>query len=430
MYRSSGFRSLFRSWHSRVVDLFGLYVDGRHVTLTLTLSCTNDIQKRFAGSRHKRYYCCTVNSTTMKFSPANHNHRKSKSWRSIFNFILDTTILFLTNSLSHKIISFLKFCLFLQQLGSMAPLKVESLEDLLIQIIANYQQVSTVPSGLILRNPYTNSDGGTSLHLFPLCSYEIGYPKNFGEFYSGKDSQKKHSMTKGEAFAWFARSRLRYSCSTLVSAFSKFLIPKLKEKGVSSLYSKTIDEKIDLSNLEIYEVTFTPTYQHTVELDLGFMKRAELVEPLMEDGLCHHTVLKCSLTGAIVDLTLGQFTGTVAPYVFPSLGSFISVVPGHSVETHPCSEESIQQQIARDESHTQISPDATPRLFALRVIHSLREKKPLCWKCSCPSSSKKAKLMRCSRCKEAMYCSKECQVLSWRKGHKDSCTLVFNNQAK
>jgi hypothetical protein len=55
----------------------------------------------------------------------------------------------------------------------MAPLKVESLEELLVQIIADYQQVSTPPSGSILGNPFTNSAGGTSLKL----SYKaLGYP--------------------------------------------------------------------------------------------------------------------------------------------------------------------------------------------------------------------------------------------------------------
>eukprot|EP00978_Attheya_sp_CCMP212_P042461 scaffold258989_cov51-Attheya_sp.AAC.1 len=226
-----------------------------------------------------------------------------------------------------------------------------------------------------------------------------------------------------EAFAWFARSRLRYGCSTLAASVSRFLIPKLKEKGVTSVYSKTVDKQIDLSNLQVYEVIFTPKYQHSLDLDWGFTKKQELVESLMGDSFCHHTVLKCALTGVIIDLTLGQFTGTMTPYVFPSLDKFISVLPGDFVHTHPCSEDSIQKQIVRDEAFLKMSPDATPRLFALRVMQSLREKKPFCCKCRCPSSSKKVKLMKCSRCKEAKYCSKECQVLHWREAHKNACQV-------
>ncbi|KAI0672006.1 hypothetical protein C8Q78DRAFT_717821 [Trametes maxima] len=32
------------------------------------------------------------------------------------------------------------------------------------------------------------------------------------------------------------------------------------------------------------------------------------------------------------------------------------------------------------------------------------------------------KLLRCSRCSMATYCSKECQRIHWRSGHKDACT--------
>eukprot|EP00978_Attheya_sp_CCMP212_P012671 scaffold31679_cov47-Attheya_sp.AAC.1 len=161
----------------------------------------------------------------------------------------------------------------------MAKLEVTSMEDLLDLIITEYQQVVTVPSGHILGNPYENANGSICLHLRAKCSYEIGFPRNFGEFYHGnKDNQKKHSMTKMEAFAWFARSRLRYGCSTLAASVSRFLIPKLKEKGVTSIYSKTVDKQIDLSNLQVYEVLFTPKYQHSLELDWGFTNKQDLVE--------------------------------------------------------------------------------------------------------------------------------------------------------
>lgn len=306
----------------------------------------------------------------------------------------------------------------------MAPFKIESLEDLLNHVISEYQQVATVPSGIVKGNPYKADTGGTALNLIPKCAFEVGYPRTFGEFYSGQapNEKKIHTMSKSEAFAWFSRSRLRYSCSTVVASFARFLIPKLKKKGTSSLYSKTLDQYLDLGYLEIYEVGFAPTHQHTLVFERGVMKLPELVEPLIMDGLCHHTILKCSATGAIVDMTLGQFTGTVTPRVFKNTASFVSAIPGTRVGLFPCSEESIQQQIARDESLARLSPDAVPRLFALRVIRSLQEEKTLCWKCLCPpTSSQRGKLMQCSRCKEATYCSKECQVLSWKEGHKEAC---------
>uniref|UniRef100_A0A8W8KZ01 phytol kinase n=1 Tax=Magallana gigas TaxID=29159 RepID=A0A8W8KZ01_MAGGI len=36
-------------------------------------------------------------------------------------------------------------------------------------------------------------------------------------------------------------------------------------------------------------------------------------------------------------------------------------------------------------------------------------------------------LLRCSRCKEVCYCSKDCQKGHWREGHREHCVAV-NNQ--
>jgi hypothetical protein len=32
------------------------------------------------------------------------------------------------------------------------------------------------------------------------------------------------------------------------------------------------------------------------------------------------------------------------------------------------------------------------------------------------------KLLRCTRCKIALYCNKECQKADWKRGHKKECT--------
>lgn len=31
---------------------------------------------------------------------------------------------------------------------------------------------------------------------------------------------------------------------------------------------------------------------------------------------------------------------------------------------------------------------------------------------------------KCSRCKQACYCSKECQLQHWKNGHKKECKAV------
>ena len=124
----------------------------------------------------------------------------------------------------------------------------------------------------------------------------------------------------------------------------------VEEWEFASLYSESLNQDIELCKLEIYEVAFIPTEKHTLKLDRPIKSNAEVVEALMPDGLCHHNILKCASTGIVVDLTLGQFTGTMKPSVFPDMKSFGEALPGAIQEVHSSSELSIQQQISRDDT--------------------------------------------------------------------------------
>lgn len=54
---------------------------------------------------------------------------------------------------------------------------------------------------------------------------------------------------------------------------------------------------------------------------------------------------------------------------------------------------------------------------ARNVALGLQDVKHMCWECK--SFSKDAQC--CSKCKTAKYCSKECQVASWKQGHNENC---------
>lgn len=41
----------------------------------------------------------------------------------------------------------------------------------------------------------------------------------------------------------------------------------------------------------------------------------------------------------------------------------------------------------------------------------------------CNTALSHSQLKRCSRCRLATYCSKECQTIAWKCGHKQNCTL-------
>ncbi|KAI6652304.1 Zinc finger MYND domain-containing protein 10-like [Oopsacas minuta] len=55
--------------------------------------------------------------------------------------------------------------------------------------------------------------------------------------------------------------------------------------------------------------------------------------------------------------------------------------------------------------------------YDLNVIQTLSEGKPTCANCGAEAEH------RCSRCKNEWYCSRQCQVDSW-KGHKEICSLL------
>jgi hypothetical protein len=82
-----------------------------------------------------------------------------------------------------------------------------TIEKLLGHLVAEFQQVSTDPSGSMIGKPFINGDGNPCIQMRPLCSYEAGCPRNFGDFVSNQ------SVAPAIAFPWYARSRLRYSCS-------------------------------------------------------------------------------------------------------------------------------------------------------------------------------------------------------------------------
>lgn len=53
----------------------------------------------------------------------------------------------------------------------------------------------------------------------------------------------------------------------------------------------------------------------------------------------------------------------------------------------------------------------------LTVANRLRPPPPKCAGCE----KTQGPFSHCARCKKVHYCSKECQVADWKKGHRDVC---------
>lgn len=287
-----------------------------------------------------------------------------------------------------------------------------SLEELLAHVIVEYQLVTITPSGVVLQDASTISNEMPSLRVKPLCAFETGFPLNFEEFYID-------GVTPATLFPWFVRTRLRYSCSTV--SFARFIVPKLKKLGLERIHSSTINQAVNTKTFEIYTALFTPRKQHALELVSWLGDRTEVVEAFFGVQCCNHNALKCHDIGIVIDLALGQFTGTMAPYVFKDEKEWIAEIPGGVIHVFKTEETDIQGQIARDCApwRAQLSPDATPARFSKRVLKSLEMKKPHCGHCF-GTASVGTVLKRCSRCQRVQYCSRKFQILHW-KINKKTC---------
>lgn len=309
-------------------------------------------------------------------------------------------------------------------------LNITSFESLLDNIIAEYMQTTLVPGGKVESSPQATSEGYESICLRAICHFEEDCPQNFSDFMSSATASG-HAMEPCIAFPWWARSRLRYSCSTIAATFVRFIVPYMKKKGLYELRSLTIGQDLRMDNLEIYTLLFIPNKTHAIVLrmPLNFASKTEIVEALMPSmqgtpQCCSHNVLKCRESGVIIDVTLGQFLGTMKPYIFNDNDHFFSQIPGDIVSFRPTSAEAIDEQVTRDnaEFRSEVSPDSMPARFTKRVFVSYQEKKEHCWNCR-GSKSIGSSLNKCSACQKAMYCGTKCQRLHW-KTHKLECAQL------
>jgi len=299
---------------------------------------------------------------------------------------------------------------------------VDSLETLLDTILSEYIQICTVPAGKVQSEPVTSAEGCESLCLMSLRPFDQGCPRNLCDFITSA-TEGGHQIEPETAFAWWARSRIRYSCSTITAAFVKHMVPYMKRMGLTELRT-TINQTIRLADLEIFSLGFIPNKTHSFVLNHGFTSTTEKVEALQEGTCryCSHNVLKCRKSGIVIDPTLGQFLGVMNPFVFSNKDQLFSLVPGTYLFFKKTSEIAIDDQITRDKFLAKISPDVGPQRFTKRVFRAVRDKKGFCNNCK-GGASVGYSLKKCTQCKKALYCCKKCQVLHW-KMHKLVCNQL------
>jgi hypothetical protein len=334
-----------------------------------------------------------------------------------------------------------------------------SSELILGQMLAVWQSVNTIPTGFMRCAPSARSITVGP----PKSGFQQGVPRSFGEFYD----HGVFGTSEAEAFAWYARMKLRYSCSSLSCTFACFVIPELIRAGINKMWLPQ-GGRVRFSDLEVIEVKAAlPHRRHVIELSRkvseevaerlrlnhltpGAAGVAEVERELTRsltvyyeckftgkgDGeFCHqevvecgdhlsHNLLRCKETGTLIDFSLGQFIGAMNAGVYTDQSAFIRLLPTdevYRVYPNPKHEIDKQNTLDKEKAVTCKSPDSSPLEFAKRVVRDCKRAIQSGVVTFCASCyAEQVSLRKCSQCHCISYCSRSCQKLHW-KMHKKSC---------
>ena len=249
--------------------------------------------------------------------------------------------------------------------------------------------------------------------------------RNYAKNRVGTLNDFKGHIDMTDARVWWARMKLRYSCSSVTVTFVRVIVPELEKRGIT--HAVFGDCSVKLSALKIVAVFSRLSHRHVLHFPrVGH----ETVEGYLET--VSHNVLVAP-TGEVVDLTGGQFTGAIAPVSYPSFEVYTRAYPGEITHVRDCEESEIAEQLQRDAAlsrHT--SPVASPRVWGMKVVlavHAASKKQgpppkaAFCMACfGTPSLQSPHALRHCARCKTVAYCSLECQRVDWNR-HKCECVV-------
>ncbi|KAI0049132.1 hypothetical protein FA95DRAFT_950006 [Auriscalpium vulgare] len=123
---------------------------------------------------------------------------------------------------------------------------------------------------------------------------------------------------------------------------------------------------------------------------------------------------------------LQRITFSLVGDIIPRYLVFRTIVSVASPALDQLDAADVHAKIARSPARYQDAWDTMQRLakdrFTLRELADfMRKELGCCDYCRKPSS--KTSLRRCSGCRTTLYCSQECQVRGWKKGHKMECKL-------
>ncbi|KAL3792166.1 hypothetical protein HJC23_009630 [Cyclotella cryptica] len=301
-----------------------------------------------------------------------------------------------------------------------------SLENLLSLLVVEWQLTRTSPMGR--PSSGVNQNGSeVSLTLTPLTMHQRGCPQNFDEFYKAAKTLPGMETTR-DAFLWYCRTRLHYSCSTVCVTFIEFVVPELLKRGIKTLHVRTPlsgISRVDIKRIRMKGLNFSPLGDK-----VHLLVMSNFMGPCKNPVECgSHNMLQCTETSLVFDPTLGQLSGNMQPALFSNLGEYRTKFVGTIINVYDSQREEIEGQKQRDISLANLlgKPDNHPLRIAERVVDAFisdnEGRSTYCANCL-GQASPRSKLLRCGKCKNVFYCSKTCQILAW-KLHKGDCKCYF-----
>jgi hypothetical protein len=359
--------------------------------------------------------------------------------------------------------------------GASPPLRLLPCDVVICHAVSRWQSVDTKIHGYAARieekkehtltpSTFSASDPSAVVRVEAVSSVTLLKPQlGFkSQMRTLSDFIKGSPMKLDDPCGWFARMKLRYSCSSLTVAFVGFIAPELARQGIAQLQvnaggTGNRSRLVEMKDLAVWTVVLEPRKRYMIEysprdtlddevkrhlgnhpsilneLDsaLRSMWERPIVQEVVEGDLtfCTHNVLRCKKSGLVIDLSGGQFTGTMQPAVYMDAKSFYASLPGKVLEFIECPESAVQGQIARDVNLAQqINPSYHPKEWATCVVASSvagmddgKYWETVCRGClATPCQNIGSSLFRCGRCGLVLYCCQDCQRHDWKR-HRQEC---------
>jgi len=199
---------------------------------------------------------------------------------------------------------------------------------------------------------------------------------------------------------WYWRMSLFFSSTDISYLLYRFILPKLQGLAVSEIPLLNEEtEIVSVRNARILTVSFYPSDKYMIifpDTDKGWIKKTT-------PEICCYDVIVLE-DRSILDLTIGQYNGTVGNFWYRSMEDWAKEIPGSLIGFTNLSEWDVQ------------FTNKEYREIRSKILKDKNDITNICASCFIY----KYDMPTCTRCQRVYYCCKDCQKAHWIT-HKRSC---------